>query len=164
MEAWFRSEFCHLSLISRGEENVFLCLLFTRNAMKIFFWILVSVAVLVGGYLAQQLLFSSERAEVSEESLEPNVTESEGRQYIEIRAKGGYTPRVSVAKADMPTTLRLRTESTFDCSSELRIPSLNVKETLSPFGVTEIDLGTLPVGVLQGSCGMGMYFFEIHAK
>jgi plastocyanin domain-containing protein len=133
--------------------------------MKIFFWILVAVTLLVGGYLAKQLFFQGgSSTQVSEEKNVRNVTESEGKQYIDIQAKGGYAPRVSIAKAGMPTILRLRTESTFDCSSQVRIPSLNVSQSLSPFGVTEVDLGVLKPGVLQGACSMGMYSFEIRAE
>lgn len=125
----------------------------------------MAVTLLVGGYLAKQLFFQGgSSTQVSEEKNVRNVTESEGKQYIDIQAKGGYAPRVSIAKAGMPTILRLRTESTFDCSSQVRIPSLNVSQSLSPFGVTEVDLGVLKPGVLQGACSMGMYSFEIRAE
>jgi plastocyanin domain-containing protein len=83
------------------------------------------------------------------------------RQVIEITAKGGFTPRKSTAKAGTPTTLRINTEGTFDCSSSVRIPSMNVFQNLPPSGVTDIDLGIQPLGVLSGTCGMGMYPFEI---
>lgn len=133
--------------------------------MKIFFWIIVSVALLIGGYLVIQLFFSTGTQTVSrEEGNANNVTEAEGKQYVEVRAKGGYLPRVSVAKAGIPTVLRLRTEGTFDCSSQVRIPSLNVSQSLSSSGVTEVDLGVLKPGILQGACSMGMYSFEIRAE
>ncbi len=133
--------------------------------MKIFFWILVAISLFIGGYFVTQLFFSGEnQVHVNDGEDVKNVTESEGKQYIEIRAKGGYEPRVSIAKAGIPTILRLRTESTFDCSSQVRIPSLHVSQSLSPFGVTEVDLGVLKPGVLQGACSMGMYSFEIRAE
>lgn len=133
--------------------------------MKTVFWIIMSVALLIGGYLVVQLFFPAEtRTGSREEGNANNVTEVEGKQYIEIRAKGGYSPRVSMAKAGMPTMLRLRTEGTFDCSSQVRIPSLNVSQSLSPSGVTEVDLGVLKPGILQGACSMGMYSFEIRAE
>ncbi len=123
------------------------------------------VSLFIGGYFVTQLFFSGEnQVRVNDGEDVKNVTESDGKQYIEIRAKGGYEPRVSIAKAGIPTILRLRTESTFDCSSQVRIPSLNVSQSLSPFGVTEVDLGVLKPGVLQGACSMGMYSFEIRAE
>ncbi len=90
-----------------------------------------------------------------------NVSIVDGKQIIEIRAKGGYAPRKSVAKAGVPTILRVNTEGTFDCSSSVRIPKLNISQNLPQSGVTDIDLGSSTVGVLNGTCGMGMYPFEI---
>lgn len=90
-----------------------------------------------------------------------NVKIVDGKQIIDLRAKGGYSPRISVAKAGMPTILKVNTSGTFDCSSAIRIPSMNVSQHLVPTGSTEIDLGSPKVGILQGNCGMGMYPFEI---
>ncbi|MEK7091555.1 MAG: cupredoxin domain-containing protein [Patescibacteria group bacterium] len=90
-----------------------------------------------------------------------NVTIVDGRQIIEIQAKGGYQPRVSVAKAGLPTILRFKTKGTFDCSTAVRIPSLNLDKNLPLTGETDLDLGQPKVGVLAGTCGMGMYPFSI---
>jgi plastocyanin domain-containing protein len=90
-----------------------------------------------------------------------NVTVENGTQIVEIRAKGGFLPRKSVAKAGIPTILRFDTNGTFDCSSSVRIPSLNITKTLPMTGVTDIDIGDPKVASLQGTCGMGMYPFEI---
>lgn len=90
-----------------------------------------------------------------------NVKMEGGTQIVELKAKGGYIPRVTLAKAGVPTILRMNTNGTFDCSSSIRIPSLNISKNLPPSGLTDIDLGTQPVGTFQGSCGMGMYPFEI---
>jgi plastocyanin domain-containing protein len=90
-----------------------------------------------------------------------NVSVVNGKQIIEINAKGGYQPRKSVAKAGMPTILRFNTSGTFDCSSSVRIPSLNISKFLPQSGTTDIDIGTQKVAALQGTCGMGMYPFEV---
>lgn len=90
-----------------------------------------------------------------------NVSIVEGKQIIEIKAKGEYTPRRSIAKAGIPTIIRFNTSGTFDCSSFVRIPSMNISKILPNSGITDIDIGNQPVGTLQGSCGMGMYPFEI---
>lgn len=90
-----------------------------------------------------------------------NVSLVDGTQYIDLTAKGGYSPRKSTAKAGVPTILRVNTNGTFDCSSSIRIPSMNVSRNLSQTGVEEIALGSPSVGVLKGMCGMGMYPFEI---
>ena len=90
-----------------------------------------------------------------------NVTIVDGKQIIEIRARGGYTPEKSVARAGVPTIIRLTTNGTFDCSSEVRIPSRDISVRLPSKGSTDVDLGVNKVGLLQGMCAMGMYPFEI---
>jgi plastocyanin domain-containing protein len=90
-----------------------------------------------------------------------NVTVVDGKQIIEIKAKGGYSPRVSIAKANLPTILRFNTNGTFDCSSSVRIPSMNISKVLPNSGTTDIDLGNSKLGTLQGTCGMGMYPFQV---
>lgn len=90
-----------------------------------------------------------------------NVTIVDGKQIIEIKARGGYYPRKSIAKAGIPTILRFNSKGTFDCSASVRIPSLNISELLSQSGSTDIPIENVSPGVLRGSCGMGMYPFEI---
>jgi plastocyanin domain-containing protein len=90
-----------------------------------------------------------------------NVSIVDGKQIIDIRAKGGYTPRKSIAQAGIPTIIRFNTQGTFDCSSAVRIPSMNISRSLPQTGSTDIDIGTPQVATLKGSCGMGMYPFEV---
>jgi len=90
-----------------------------------------------------------------------NVRIINGKQIIEIRAKGGYQPRKSLAQAGIPTVLRFDTNGTFDCSSVVRIPSLGISKVLPLSGSTDIDIGNPKLTLLQGTCGMGMYPFEI---
>lgn len=90
-----------------------------------------------------------------------NVSIVDGKQMIDLTAVGGYSPEKSIAKAGIPTILRFNTNGTFDCSSSVRIPSLDVSKNLSPVGITEIDLGIPKEGIMRGSCSMGMYPFEI---
>lgn len=85
----------------------------------------------------------------------------DGKQIVTINVKGGYNPKVSSAKAGMPTIVRFVTNNTFDCSSAMRIPSLNISKALPPTGSTDIEIGTSTAGTLQGVCSMGMYKFEI---
>jgi plastocyanin domain-containing protein len=90
-----------------------------------------------------------------------NVSIVDGKQIIEINAKGGYQPRKSIAKAGIPTIIRFNTKGTFDCSSSVRIPSMNISKSLPQTGSIDIDIGSSKLGLLQGSCGMGMYPFEV---
>jgi plastocyanin domain-containing protein len=106
------------------------------------------------------ILSGRDKTPVQQENIK-NVSVVDGKQIIEIKAKGGYTPRVSTAKAGIPTVLRFNTDGTFDCSALVRIPSINVSEILPNSGIKDIDLGSPKGGILQGSCGMGMYPFKI---
>ena len=93
-----------------------------------------------------------------------NVSIVDGKQIIEISAKGGYQPRKSIAKAGIPTIIRFDTNGTFDCSSSVRIPSMNITKNLPQTGSTDIDIGSPELATLQGTCGMGMYPFEVEFK
>ncbi len=92
---------------------------------------------------------------------ENNVSIVDDVQIVDLRAKGGYSPRKSVAQAGIPTIIRFNTNGTYDCSAAVSIPSLKLQTLLVPSGTTEMDIGTPKAGVLQGSCSMGMYPFEI---
>lgn len=91
-----------------------------------------------------------------------NVRVVDGTQQIDIRARGGYSPADTVATANIPTTLLLTTNSTFDCSAAFTIPSIGYRKMLPPNGVTSVDLPPQKPGTtLNGLCAMGMYHFTI---
>lgn len=115
------------------------------------------VSVLIGG----SMLLLQKAPNQEQIDNKNNVSMIGNKQVIQIHAKGGYQPRVTTAKAGIPTVLKFDTNGTFDCSSSVRIPSLNISKILPPTGSTEIELGIKQIGRLQGSCGMGMYPFEI---
>ena len=119
---------------------------------------IILAALLIGG----ALLLARSGSQQINTAPQNNITVIDGKQIIEIRAKGGYQPRKSIAKAGVPTILRFETNGAFDCSSAIRIPSMNISRNLPPSGITDIDLGNPKIGTLQGSCGMGMYPFEIN--
>ncbi|OGG71253.1 hypothetical protein A3F27_00100 [Candidatus Kaiserbacteria bacterium RIFCSPHIGHO2_12_FULL_53_13] len=90
------------------------------------------------------------------------VSISDGKQFIDVSAKGGYSPRVILAKAGTPTILRVKTSGTFDCSASLVIPKLSYQKFLQPSGTEEIAISAEQAqGTMQGLCSMGMYNFQI---
>ncbi len=121
---------------------------------------IVIAVVFIGGAIFLTKNTSSTKTTKEQPNVQ-NVSVVDGKQIIEIKAKGGYIPRLSIAKANMPTILRFNTNGTFDCSASVRIPSMNVSQVLPNSGSTDIDLGNPKLGTLQGTCGMGMYPFEI---
>ncbi|MFA7286217.1 MAG: cupredoxin domain-containing protein [Patescibacteria group bacterium] len=86
----------------------------------------------------------------------------DGSQRITILARGGYSPRQVTAKAGIPTTLRMKTNGTYDCSASLVIPSLGYEATLPSTGEKDIQISASQAkGTLDGLCSMGMYSFRI---
>jgi len=117
-----------------------------------------AVSIILSGALIAFIIFIL-RTPV--EAVKDNVRMDGDTQIVTIKAKGSYTPQTTIAKAGVPTKLRVNTNGTYDCSAALRIPKYNVDMTLAPTGSTEIDLGTPGVGKVEGGCSMGMYAFEI---
>jgi plastocyanin domain-containing protein len=122
---------------------------------------LIITVVLIGGAF---LLTSGNSGAPSAQNVPAanNVSIENGQQIITIDAKGGYSPRVSSAKAGIPTIIRFRTSGTFDCSSFIRIPSMGVSKSLPSTGTTDIAITSPQAGPLQGMCGMGMYPFQVN--
>jgi plastocyanin domain-containing protein len=126
-----------------------------------------AIAIIIAGALIAGAIvyFSSENESASGPySSQDNVYMEDGTQIVEIAAKGGYMPRASSAKAGVPTIIRVTTKSTFDCSASLSLPSLGIQKSLPMNGTTDIDIGTPSAGEFSGTCGMGMYGFNIDFK
>ncbi len=125
------------------------------------------IAIIIGGaFVIGAFALSQDKSTVpTDTSAINNVTVEDGKQIVTISAKGGYLPRISQAKADMPTVLRVDTNGTFDCSSSLNLPSMNYQKNLPATGVTDIDIPPQKAGsTFEGLCGMGMYKFQIAFK
>ena len=87
----------------------------------------------------------------------------DGVQYITITNGGGYFPKVSSAKAGIPTKLIVKGAGVFDCSAFLSIKSIGFQKQLPTTGETVIDIGTPVAGEpLRGVCSMGMYSFLVN--
>lgn len=122
-------------------------------------WAILGVALLIGG----AIYFTSKNPpQVATDTPANNVSIVDGKQIVEVDVKGGYHPKVSAAKAGMPTILRFNTNGSYDCSTSVRIPSMGISKSLPPSGSTDIDLGIPQVATLQGVCGMGMYSFQVN--
>jgi plastocyanin domain-containing protein len=121
------------------------------------------LAIIIGGaFVVSAFILSQDKTKPADLQSQNNVTIENGKQIVSISAKGGYSPRLSKAKSDIPTTLKIETTGTFDCSSALSIPVLKYQENLPPSGVTEIELPAQKAGtVIEGMCAMGMYRFEM---
>ena len=121
-----------------------------------------AAAILIGGIIIF-IGWDSNLSDIASSQTINNVSMIDGKQIISISAKGGYLPRVTTARADIPTIIKVDTRGTFDCSSALVIPSLGYRKNLPPSGETLIDVPPQKTGTsLQGLCAMGMYNFSIN--
>ncbi len=130
--------------------------------MKSFVIIVISICVVLGiAFMVGTRLGDSNNPD-NPTSTGNNVSIVDGKQIIEISAKGGYAPRNTAAKAGIPTIIKVKTRGTFDCSSALVIPSIGYRGNLPPSGETIIDVPPQKAGsVLRGLCAMGMYNFSV---
>ena len=125
----------------------------------------VASLIIVLGFIGGLFLLGGVQNGANPGSSEPgkNVEIRDGIQYITINAGGGYAPKVSAAKAGIPTKLIVKTDGTYDCSSSLVIRSLDYQKILSQTGEEVIDVGVPVAGTpLKGTCGMGMYSFAVN--
>ncbi len=112
------------------------------------------------GFAAFGLLASIVLANAQDVS--SNVKLSDGKQEIVIEAGEGYNPPKTLAKADLPTTIIIKTAGTLDCSLALAIPALGFRKTLPISGETMVNVTPQRSGSkLQGICSMAMYSFEV---
>lgn len=117
--------------------------------------IIIAVAMISGA-----MLYAGRDTGVSE--MVTSTMLSDGRQLVEITARGGYFPRRVQAQAGIETIIRVTTQETYDCSVSLVIPKLNYEKFLSSNGTEDIIVpAEKATGTLSGLCSMGMYSFKI---
>lgn len=119
-------------------------------------------AVLIIGFIVLSSKGSTPKVYTYETPQSINLKTENDKQIIEIKAKGGYSPAVTTAKAGIPIILRIQTNGTYDCSSALRIPDINYSKNLPATGTTDIEVPAQTAGTtLSASCSMGMYHFSV---
>lgn len=123
--------------------------------------IIIALLVIVGIVL-MFIVMSLPSGDTSTQTGPQTATVENGKQIIKVTARGGYNPSVINAQSGIPTTLRLKTENTFDCSAAFAIPSLGINKMLPLSGVTDIEIPVQKAGSqLIGTCAMGMYSFKM---
>lgn len=123
------------------------------------------ISILAAGLLIGGAIMFSSSASDEPAGTAQNVTVADGTQIVEITAKGGYSPKKTIAQANMPTVLKVKTNGTFDCTSGLSIAALKYQASLPPTGITEIPVPPQKTGTtIKGLCAMGMFNFTIAFK
>lgn len=127
-----------------------------KKIIIVFGSVVIVTALLFGGIF---LLISNNS---TKDEVKGIATQQGGSQKIGINAKGGYSPKISTAQANVPILLEISTKSTFDCSSGFRIPQLGISKQLPSNGTTEIQIPAQASGsVINFTCTMGMYSGQI---
>lgn len=134
----------------------------SKTAQKITVSLLFGMLLIIVVLSLKVNTFETDTSGEDNNALGSAVTNTSGVQVIDLVAKGGYYPGYITAAANVDTILKVQTRATFDCSSALIIPRLGVRKNLPPTGTTEIPLGTQTPGTkITGTCGMGMYKFDL---
>lgn len=130
--------------------------------MKVFIISLLVAGVFIGGIIVL-LSGGSEKTQTNGQGNSSNVSVVDGKQIVEIMAKGLYAPKKTVAKANIPTMIKIKTDNTFDCTKSLNFPSLGLRKFLPPTGETLVELPEQkPGSTVKGICTMGMYSFVVN--
>lgn len=131
------------------------------------------ILILIGLAAAGFILFGGQSSSSKQGTVgSPSTTGSEdgtsavriegGKQIITIDTNRGYHPRHVTAKAGIPTTLSFVTRDTYDCSSGLVVPSMNLRKALEPTGKFDLPIPPKSAGdVFKATCQMGMYSLDI---
>lgn len=121
--------------------------------------IILSIALVISVVLLTQ---SNDSSGGSKDTV-GTATLLNGKQIVDITARGGYFPRITTASANVPTIIRVETKGTIDCSAALTIPAVNYRAYLPRSGITEIEVPAQSAGsTVRGLCSMGMYSFVIN--
>lgn len=121
----------------------------------------IILSILVAALVIGGAIVFGQKPDGTEQAVQ-NVSMEGEKQIIEIDAKGGYSPKLTTAKAGVPTVLRLKTSGTYDCSSAVTIPSVGFRKNLDATGITEVEVPIhVAQGTLEGTCAMGMYSFSV---
>ncbi|MBI4948315.1 sulfite exporter TauE/SafE family protein [Candidatus Berkelbacteria bacterium] len=92
------------------------------------------------------------------------TTPAQKGQIIEIDVLDyGYSPNNIEAKANTPTTIKLKSNNVYSCSRAFTIPELGIQLILPQDGTESIEIPA-QTGTLRFSCSMGMYTGRIVFK
>jgi Cu+-exporting ATPase len=79
-----------------------------------------------------------------------------GRQEVEIRVKGGYSPNLIRAREGVPLRLVFDRQEAGDCTSRVVFPDFGVTRSLAPFTRTTLEFTPNRSGEFGFACGMNM--------
>jgi plastocyanin domain-containing protein len=126
--------------------------------------IAIITVLLVWGIVTVVKLYKGENSSNSGwiTSTSSNVVIVSGKQQITITAWQGYSPRVTQAKAGIPTEIKIQGKNAYGCESAVRIPKLSYSKNLDPKWSDIVQVPEQKAwDVINGTCAMGMYNFQV---
>ncbi len=95
-------------------------------------------------------------------STSSNVKMVNGKQQITIIASQGYNPKMTSAKAWIPSEIKIQGNNAYGCESAVRIPKLSYSKNLDPKWSDTVQVPAQKAGdTINGTCWMWMYNFQI---
>ncbi len=73
-----------------------------------------------------------------------------------VQDEDGYSPAIARITTGIPTKWHIDSRSQYSCAAYVVVPDLGIQLSLNP-GDNVIDLPAMKTGVLQYTCGMGMF-------
>lgn len=129
------------------------------------FLFIIFISIVFLGYFFLSFFWSKDASSKSLEKIDISkefVEFSEDLQIIKIDAQNGFYPNDVIAKANLKTILRFKTENTVGCTSAVNIPSLKIYEKLPVTGEKDIEIDPQPSGkVLVATCSTGTNILKI---
>lgn len=92
------------------------------------------------------------------------AVDHDGRQQIELKVDGGYSPDRIVLKAGQPSRIYARREDRSACSAQIVFSDLGISRGLPTGERVAIDLPALPAGRYPFTCGMSMLRGELQIE
>lgn len=136
-----------------------------KNTVYQYFMKVVAVGVLILGlYYASNFLSIygigvSNRSNGANKTYESNVVD--GQQIINMDVvSGGYSPSQFTIKKGIPVRWVINGKNVFGCQGYFIVPGLNISRSLNE-GRNIIEFTPTQTGIINFSCGMGMYRGQI---
>ncbi len=83
--------------------------------------------------------------------------EKSNLQVVELAVtESGFEPKSLKVKPDIETELKVTRKTDSTCSTQIQVPSKNIKKDLPLNKVVSINLGKLKKGEIKFGCGMNM--------
>lgn len=139
---------------------------FTKTTFYSYFMKTMGVIVFIIGFVYFSNFLSLYNININPTGSKPNIggniaSTENGVQTINMRVvASGYIPNSFTVKKGIPVRWVIKGENVFGCQAYFVVPSINIQKVFEP-GENVINFTPEKTGVINFSCGMGMYRGQI---